>query len=173
MKKLLVLALVLGMATMANAALTVSMSGPTSLNPGAAGTYTITSAGVNLAGIDIDVVSDAGAQPWGISGGAVIAGNRVTTLDVAGINGATGNYELVAVNDGPAIITPPLFTFVFTAPMTTGVYTLSMNLNSAFDEFFEDASVDAVMSPLAVTVIPEPMTMVLLGLGGLFLRRRK
>jgi MYXO-CTERM domain-containing protein len=171
MKKLLVLALVLSMATLANAALTLTISGPTELAKAAVGTYTVTSSGQDLAGIDLDIISDQGAQPFGIGGGILLATSRNSALDTAAINGASGNYELVVVNDTPALIGTTLFSFTFTAGTTAGTYHVSTIENSIYDTDF-NAVIGTVMPSFAVRVTPEPITMTLLGLGGLFLRRR-
>jgi hypothetical protein len=174
MKKLLVLLMVLGLVSAANAALTVSISGPNSLETDETGTYTIDFSGADIISADVDVISDSGSQPYGIGGGVVIATGRNTGLDWADLNTSTGNYELTAGQDNGETIGGPLFTFEFTAPSAIpsgGTVTLSMIELSFFDADFE--MVTPSLGTMEVTITPEPMTIALLGLGGLFLRRRK
>jgi hypothetical protein len=61
-----------------------------------------------------------------------------------------------------------LFTFDYAAPNTIGLYTIGAMAGKTHN--VGDAS---SIAPLEVNVVPEPMTVVLLGLGGLFLARRK
>ncbi|MGA2070261.1 MAG: hypothetical protein ABSG97_02835 [Sedimentisphaerales bacterium] len=179
MKKLLVLALVLSMAAAANATLSISLSGPTTLEKNAVGTYTIGYAGVtNFGGYDLDIVSDQGAQPFGISGGAILtpASNRDTGGDIVGINTTTSNYEISAENftlTGGTDMGSPLATFSFTAGSVVGIVNISLLENSDFFDNAANSLGTADMPSMAVTITPEPMTMCLLGLGGLLLRRRK
>jgi len=174
MKKLLVLALVLSIATMANAALTLTISGPTSVVTNSVTTYTI---GYSLGGFnglvsaDMDIVSSVGS----IGGGAAITTNRDTVIDIIGINSSTGNYEISLTNDNLGTdLTSPLATFQFTAPSVTGLASVQLLENSFFDlNWNAITGSDLSLPTLSVHVIPEPMTLSILGLGGLFLRRRK
>ncbi len=168
MKKLLVLALVLSMATMANAALTFTISGPDTLAQGAVGTYTVSYTGGTTLGTDFDIVSDLGT----IGGGIIITTNRDVSLDYVGINSATPNYEVVILNDVAATdLGSPLFSFTLTAPMVSGTATISLVENSVLALDWSQI-MDSVYVSKTVLVTPEPITMTLLGLGGLFLRRR-
>jgi len=172
MKKLLVLALVLSMATMASAALTVSISGPTQVLPLSVNTYTIGYSGDVLGGFDIDIITDVGAQPFGIGGGVITAVNRDTGADSVGINSATGNYEITAESftmATPVDMGSPLATFTFAAP-ASGEVKISL-IENAFLSIAAEQMFGAQLNGITV-LVPEPMTMTLLGLGGLFLRRR-
>jgi hypothetical protein len=180
MKKLLVLMLVLGMATMANAALTITISGPTELETGATGTYTIEYSGItDFGGFDFDAISDTGTLEgmWNISSGAILAANYDTGAVLNGKNEASGNYELSAESftlSTPVDMGSPLASFVFTAPSTApvgGIATLSLISNGLFDIGANE--ITGITMPTFAVTIPEPMTIGLLGLGGLFLRRRK
>jgi len=173
MKKLLVLALVLGMATMANAALTVTITGPTSLDPGATGTYLISKSGGDALSADVDVVANVGTQVYGIGGGVVLPTNADSALNWTAPNTTSGNYELACMDDITGLdLGTNLFNFTWTAPMMGGTYTISMIENSFIDLAWEPITGNTLVG-IDVLVIPEPMTMALLGLGGLFLRRRK
>jgi hypothetical protein len=179
MKKLLVLALVLSMATMANAALVLSIDGPTELATGAVGVYTVSYAGGTILGSYVDIISDIGAQPFNIGNGVIITTNRDSSIDVVGINSLSGNYEVGILNDVAATnLGSPLFSFEFTAPLTVpvgGYAHISLLDNGQLDlTWTQVVSPDlGDMPSVAVHITPEPITMTLLGLGGLFLRRRK
>jgi len=174
MKKLLVLALVLSMATMASASLTLTISGSTQVALNSVTTYTI---GYSLGGAsalvssDVDAIVDIGS----IGGGAAITANRDAGLDNFGINSSSGNYELAIINDVTATdMGSPLMSFQFTAPGVAGLAHIQLLDNGQIDDSWNQI-MDAVMPTLNVQVgssIPEPITMTLLGLGGLFLRRR-
>jgi hypothetical protein len=175
MKKLLVLALVLSMATLANAALTLTISGPDTLAVGATGTYTVSYSGATILGSDVDIVSDLGT----IGGGVAITTNRDAGLDLIGPNPQGGNYEIAVINDVAATdFGAPFQLYSFTLS-TTGVAAGSVAHISLIDNAQLDLDWDQIMGGAmgtkAVTIgstIPEPITMTLLGLGGLFLRRR-
>jgi len=191
MKKLLVLTLVLSMATVANAGLSFTLSGPTSLGLGATGTYTIGYSGMagvgdgSLGGFDIDIlnVNLSNVIVGTVGNGAIVAANQDTGYSVCQVDGAslsewgyTGLYE--ETGETITLATPvdmgsPLATFQFTAPGTAGTVNLSLLLNSAFDIETDDVSTGVTMGTVQVNVTPEPMTLAILGLGGLFLRRRK
>ena len=181
MKKLLILVLVLGLASAANA-LTVNLS-LDGVNPAPAA---ITVAPGDV--INLSIISDTGGA----------AGNYWTylemnlpsagTLPVAGsftINPNAGNLssvadysnpgvfydmELAANDSGGKVVAGEHFSFTLTISPGAAIdgsddfdiWTLVPNDNTY--------STDDV---LAVNIVPEPMTIALLGLGGLFLRRRK
>jgi hypothetical protein len=172
MKKLLVLALVLSVATMANAALTLTISGPTELLAGASATYTVGYSGAAILSSDNDIVADFGT----VGGGVILTANRDSALDVIQISPVTSNYQIAITNDILGTdMGAPLFSFVFTAPATVpaGNYAhLALLDNGATCDLQWNVITDAVMPNAAVHITPEPITMALLGLGGLFLRRR-
>jgi len=174
MKKLLILVMVLAMASFANATL-VSISGPSTLDKDTTATYTVSYSGTPAVGsADIDAVADL-ATKGTLSGGAIVATNRDTTTDWIALPVGTNQngYEFSAANATSGIaLGTDLFTFVLTAVGNVGqVITLSMSENSFYDAVFV-ALPGVTLSGMDVTITPEPMTIALLGLGGLLLRRR-
>jgi hypothetical protein len=176
MKKLLIFMLVLGMASWANAALSVYISGPNTLSENEVGDYTVTYSGATIASADVDIVSDEGLQPYGIGGGVILTTNRDSAYDIVGINSSSGNYEISMANGltPPTDLGSPLFSFQYTAPSVApldGKVILSLIENSFFD--LDWNLIEGTVMPTLEVTIPEPATIALLGLGGLLLRRRK
>jgi hypothetical protein len=166
MKKILVLMLVLGIASMATAGLTIT--GPTTVAPG--GTVTLT--------LVADPISGTGDYGYVYVGGPgadpVSLITMLTALSDGGMSGVnfTGNtytyfYFVGANTPGqppPYLASGNWINFNVTASVTPigGVIPISV---VSFLGYTGDSH--------PVTVIPEPMTIGLLGLGGLLLRRRK
>jgi hypothetical protein len=185
MKKLLIFMLVLGMTSWANAVLTLSIGGADTMNPGETKTYTVSYVMVGLpnnalVSADQDILSTLGATVAnsGISHGVVITTNRDTVLDLVRENPLTHEYQVSITNDVAGTdMGSPLFSFDFTAPLSITsptVVTLSLYENSYFDaEWNMVTGSDLILNTKGVTIIPEPATIMLLGLGGLLLRRRK
>lgn len=168
MKKIVILMLVLGLATAANAAVswefrdeagttaitsvditspnfTIVISG--SYPAGGAGQFNLYDA-VGPGG-DADFVT--GATP----GPALGSLGALSILDTA-FDGYTVNYADTAAQSGVVA------TLTLTA-LQIGLLTVD-NWNTAFTEVLDSAS---------IPIVPEPMTIALLGLGGLFIRRKK
>lgn len=84
------------------------------------------------------------------------------------ILGAFGGYNL----GSPAVVAgSDLFCFTFDVPMDL-VFSDEITIDT-FSAFGVDSQIDGVaIAPLTLHVVPEPISMSLLGLGGLFLRRR-
>ncbi len=169
MKRLLLLMLVLGMASAANAAL-IQINGQ---DPGQA---------IDIAeGVTsvISVVSEDTSSWLGyiiVEDGGTGALTDAVNLNAAGDMGAvsayTGagwgaGYELIAsMGQGgvPAIAVGQQFTINYSGGVLGDTATISL---------FLDPEYGVPADSVAITIIPEPMTVILLGLGGLFLRRRK
>jgi len=209
MKKLLVLLLVLGMVSTANATMSIyigasstSSTALTSMTLAAPGTFRVyvwaqadralvydeedppnlIGGGVDQAEfclsydndiITADSVSGSTSAPfgaansWGAIAGAVDTGNLVAYGGyLGGLQGAFGPTYMGRVN--------------LTANKG-GVYTITQqNISETRQNYFAASTIPTdtflwttTASSLEVTVIPEPLTIALLGLGGLFLRRRK
>ena len=144
MKKLLVLMLVLGLASLANAGLVVSFDA-SEISVGIEETVT---------GYEITVEV--------ISGDLALDGSAVT-YDY------TWDFDNLVSTDTPDLFRVSASQFL-SAAQGPGTLFSGLAYTGAGTAVFTDLYNQS--APVSV-LIPEPMTMVLLGLGGLFLRRRK
>ena len=195
MKKLLVLTLVLGMAAMANATLDWTVTGstavglPTDVMQGDVLTLSLIVSADEASAVKVDLLTDNGGD------GAIVAATSPLTLGTDGMDAAAFDAMLVSygmealgLDEGDwaqldkfttstnivgAILT---LTYVVDADADFGAILISaggldvLGGNNYVAQL--DTGFTAVPS-LELNVIPEPMTLALLGLGGLFLRRRK
>ena len=168
MKKMLVLLLVLGVAGMASATLSLATNAISLTVADAPVTVAATldaataaqavesvvgNYAVNITGISMSIAAGSGVDPGfvGISPvGGAYAGYVATNMGNPAGFGAGAEILLITI-DGLAV----------------GTYDINI-WNTAWS-----ASSTDLEDTLTVTVTPEPITMGLLGLGGLFLRRRK
>ena len=178
MRKLVMLMLVLGMVSMANAALTLVVDG---VEVGDA--ITIAPSDTIMVGI----YDDAGGAKFDVS---------VQIEEQAyGVDNPYGSWTM-----GNGVYAPPAITAAYniymgyytgygdiwymvgTDPTTNvnsigllGEYEFHCDGEGSVQIDLTDSSLTAVLDSLTITqsVIPEPMTLALLGLGGLLLRRRK
>ena len=173
MRKLLILMLVLGMASMANAALTLTIGGAD------AGTeYTLMTTDTIWIGVNTDTAVQFDAvvvipdDPCSLAGGSWTGGNVLYIPPAK--PGSTTNFSPYSPGYGEG------WYLAASSPSTV----LPQAGLIAEYEFHCDAEGDVMINLLAsnwttvldtVTIhqIPEPMTMALLGVGALLLRRRK
>lgn len=191
MKKLLIFMLVLGMASLANATLTWSItgnSGPGALEvePSDVITITLSLSGGNSNGLSFGVVTDQGAGGT-MTDSLLAAGYDAIHFDgftaaeaaAAGMSGTYGLGDAVYIVGATSAtaVSGTLVTLYYTVD-PAAVIGSTINIITQMGEF---GSLDTVNvggtevkpATLGLDVVPEPMTVLLLGLGGLFLRRRK
>ena len=186
MKKILALLLVLAVASAAGAASVDLNASSTSVNPSDEVTITVVAdfAAITYAA---SFKADGGTAK---AVGTVNAGFTASSDDGRLKN--SGGYLIIATSGNAALGTSiaagqSLYTFTYVAPTAAGTYTISSpptgtaspdwpgtppptltcEVNGSLGE--KVTSIGSV----AITVVPEPMTIALLGLGGLLLRRRK
>ena len=159
MKKLLILALVLGMASTADAALT--LGGDRYFEPGQTAIVTVisddTSDWLGYIGFEPSVVGVSGCVATSNAGE-----DAVVTLDPYGW---TGWYEIKAADDSAPFdsVQPGVqFEISVFASVFSDIYIIDLY-----------ASDWATLIDSWTVIIPEPMTIAMLGLGGLFLLRRR
>ena len=196
MKKLLVLMLVLGMASVANAALMLSINGDTvadsiTLEPSQTFTIDVYNdyALMAGAGLDIIVTGDAEISGWSYINPVLQQLNETMAFELAWTwQSAIESDKLLRVSGG-------VLTYNTVGPYTLlddiefhctgpGLVTVTLVTYSSIDvwhgpvgdpvEIQTLIAPDVLLDTITITPgIPEPMTVLLLGLGGLFLRRRK
>jgi len=203
MEKLLVLVLVLGLASLAGAAQIWTITGSTAtqiaapgweVNPGDTLSMALSSNSSRAAGVDIDIITDNGSD--GAFTGASVpnlvygnAGMSVASLDallvsmsypVSGY--AADDWSMVrAASDVNMVpVGETLMTLSYTVGAGLGLVTINgiadpdnmatwgLNLNQ-----LTLAEGNPTLLPVSLNVIPEPTTIAMLCLGGLFLRRKK
>ena len=161
MKKLLILVLVLGIASAANAALTFEDAAITvTINT----TPTLNIVSDNIAAHTSYVGNAPGlADLTGMVATANAGPDAIVLESPYGYNGYWGIEAKDNDADTWDIKAGVQFTGTLTVGGTTGAYSLNL-----YDSTFIN-----VIDTLPITIVPEPITIALLGLGGLFLRRRK
>lgn len=173
MKKLVVLALVLALSNMAGAALTLSVTGGTgtagAVLPGDVLTISLSndSATTLLADFGVIVAVD-GAVSMDISAATAPAGVMDMTGAFPGELSALADCALPTGQASPAYNNLPTGKIIDGIKITAGAKDSTIFIRNTD----EAASSTAAFTSLTLTVVPEPMTLGLLGLGGLFLRRR-
>lgn len=173
MKKLLILMLVLGLASSANAALTLVSSAGDTLQPG----------GVTMIGIHNDVAA---------AGQGLTTYLAIPTIYPAGWTGAHNIYAPPSLGMGPdhayygvmdiggslgmVDLWASDYAVASAEPYGIGVlgeYEFSCTGLGEVVVTLLAQDVSTVLDTITITQIPEPMTIALLGLGGLFLLRRR
>jgi hypothetical protein len=167
MKKLLVLMLVFGLTSAANAAVVgLSVDGST----------VTTAAEIDIASptIILSVVSDTDDHPWLMEVSVAMAdatlGAPTPTSNAGGLadyvdysGGGLWDYELSTAGSPGSVLKGQQWTMNLTALGGLGsVFTVSLGEYGA-----------TPVSTIDFTVVPEPMTIALLGLGSLFMLRRR
>jgi hypothetical protein len=182
MKKLMILTLVMLMASMATATISLEVDVADEKD-----SYVYSDViTINLVtdddvvGVLIDAIKDdAGGtaqepQVFNTAFGSTIPG----TLNV---NGLLVEYMSANVTSVPTVpATGVLYSFEYHVPdvphstiITIETYADGSNYFLPWIDFLDGSWAEGHLAPLEIHVTPEPMTVALLGLGGLFLRRRK
>jgi hypothetical protein len=164
MKKLLVLMLVLGMSSVASA--TITVVAPTQLD------YTVSETGI--ISVSSDSTADAGIylDIYYVSDASYSLANPTLTSiapSLSTVNWYKAGYD----NDELEI----LFASAPDEVVTTGEwFTLEITCLAGIDvlvEVYDSAAPYPLLQTMTIEQIPEPMTIALLGLGGLFMLRRR
>jgi hypothetical protein len=172
MKKLVVLMLVLGIVTMANAGLVWSTAdnGDGTFNVSLTPTADTEIAALYINALDAEVSSITSMLGTGLNNLETVSGGKTYGIhrSIGGVEdplAASGDNLLSYVYTGSAGDTINVLNSDTGHPSLADSYlTLGNDTQVTFDSF-DDAS--------SVTMVPEPLTLGLLGLGGLFIRRRK
>jgi hypothetical protein len=188
MKKLLILVLVLGMSSLANAGLIFTVNGlpatpDITLKPSETAEIDLEiSAGSTILGYTIDWQlrnldagpADAEFVYGGVNYPLVFEFASTAVISQPQLFEATGSQFLGAALPGPATIMQGLMIHCLRAnldPQGAVILEVIAQAGTVIDGV--ELPAGTVLSSLMIHQIPEPMTLTLLGLGGLFLARRK
>ena len=165
MKKFLVLMLVLGIASAANATLSLSFDGQP--NPGE---VTITISTVFIVDVHQDAANEYPHFWVGYTGPATPTGDPLGQM----VAPAPADYVLSDGGYGPGWVYAYKSGTAFGDPGEWWVLEMHCSGEGDFVVDLYDPTGGTVIDTLTVhQIVPEPMTIALLGLGGLLLRRRK
>jgi len=162
---------VLALVSSASATLSWSYSGTT--NPGDTITLSLTDTATNVTALQIDWITDNAA------GGTAAPGSLNVKFVTAPNVGSSGSaYEMPAGDlvgvygayDPPNYATGILYTYYYTLPSIQQTVVISPVAGNTNSITYGTGSADVPSTSIVMT--PEPMTIALLGLGGLFLRRK-
>ena len=178
MKKFLVLALVLSMATMASAGI-VFQTAVTEVRPSDVITINlITTAGELVNGLDIGAITDGGKG--GLASAPLTLNSNFNTINDPGVLVNAGGIlvKWITGNAGIGVFaTGTLYSFQYHVPNLPASTFITIQDYSADPYWLPIVTYGGVdheghLGAVVLHITPEPMTMGLLGLGGLFLRRR-
>lgn len=169
MKKLLILMLVLGLASTANAVILSISPDSATVNCGESITVSVSSdtSGINGAYLAYIMVMET---ECGALSDCVIdtnAGDQAWCMAYQEDGWGTG-FEIGAADTQGLVAAGKHFDFTFTCPALGEGCPCTATI-----DVYVDPDYDNPHDTLTVECVPEPMTIALLGLGGLFLRRRK
>jgi hypothetical protein len=162
MKKLLVLTLVLGMASLSSAAF--DLGDIDGLGYSVTGN-TVTVTGTNVGGYLMSLAADDGS----------VLSNGIVAPEFTAVNDPGSFYYgewTGASAANTSYVTGTIFTIDFTPGASLLTFTYS-GIVGASEITIAGQATSLVDATMTLAAIPEPATMALLGLGGLFLRRKK
>jgi hypothetical protein len=180
MKKLLVVLMVLSIATIANAGLVIS-GAPTTMTPSGTADLSIVGSGLSNPFIDAYIVVQGPATlaggnldyTYGLSAWTLYTADDTYVPWMQGVMGDDTIQQVgdITFSDTTIPTTPVVGTLLDTLAIhCDGPGTVTISLVTMSDD---GMSVATTWDTETILQTPEPMTMCLLGLGGLFLRRRK
>ena len=172
MKKLVVLTLVLGMASLANAGLVLAVDGVVGnaeVNTGAVAQIGVwnDTAGPGAGHDNFLHISTGADATWTGDTGFPSPPGFGGTATYLGLNDlGAGLVDIMELNTGVATADPYGVGVISFADYLAGSTEEEVTITLLDDGF-------GYLDSITITQVPEPVTMALLGLGGLFLRRRK
>ena len=179
MKKFLVLTLVLGMVSLANAGLILTADGMTGAEVEIGADNPLVESDTVLLGLELDTEMMGYQITYLLDGPGEFLYDAILFPVDTQLGGKVndGGVDWVEITDGnmfgsvvgPAILMEGLLIHC----LGPGVVTVDVIVSGSTDVEGAIIPLQTLLQTITVHQIPEPMTLALLGLGGLFLRRRK